>query len=58
MKERGRTLDSVTKQYINDVRPAYFKHIESIKEIADIVIVNNISKEQFIKDTEKILSLL
>lgn len=58
INERGRTLESVTNQYINDVRPAYFKHIEIIKEQADVVLENNHSPDQLIKEAEKILALL
>tara|TARA_R110002096_G_scaffold436071_1_gene666873 strand:- start:52659 stop:53261 length:603 start_codon:yes stop_codon:yes gene_type:complete len=58
MKERDRTLESVTEQYMKDVRPAYFKHIKSIKDGADLVIENNTSKEQLLKETEKILAFM
>ena len=58
MRERDRTLESVTNQYINDVRPAYFKHIENIKNKANIVIKNNTSKEHFSKEIAKILTLM
>jgi uridine kinase len=36
--ERGRTLESVTNQYFETVRPMYYKHIEPSKYFADIVI--------------------
>jgi len=58
MRERGRTLESVTNQYINDVRPAYFKNIENIKNEADIIIKNNTSKEHFFKEMAKVLTLI
>ena len=58
IRERDRTLESVTNQYINDVRPAYFKHIENIKNKANIVIKNNTSKEHFSKEIAKILTLM
>ena len=58
MQERGRALESVTEQYMKDVRPAYFKHIKSIKEDADMVIENNISKERLLEETEKILAFM
>ncbi|MBL4603898.1 MAG: AAA family ATPase [Emcibacteraceae bacterium] len=57
MEERGRTLESVTNQYINDVRPAYFKHVAHIKTTADITLTNNQSIDQMLKDSEKILNL-
>lgn len=36
--ERGRTLESITSQYIETVRPMYYQHIEPAKTFADIVI--------------------
>ncbi len=38
MSERGRTVDSVIKQYLEVVRPGHFSFIEPTKEFADIVI--------------------
>ncbi|NQY36408.1 MAG: uridine kinase [Alteromonadaceae bacterium] len=36
--ERGRSVDSITNQYIETVRPMYYRYIEPSKEFADIVI--------------------
>ena len=36
--ERGRTIDSITEQYVNTVRPMYYQHIEPAKAHADVVI--------------------
>jgi uridine kinase len=36
--ERGRTVDSVTQQYIETVRPMYLQRIEPSKQYADILI--------------------
>jgi len=58
MNERGRTLDSVKKQYMTDVRPAYFKHIKQIKETADIVLTNNHSTDQLLSEAKGILHLI
>lgn len=58
MNERGRTLDSVTKQYMSDVRPAYFEHIKHIKEAADIVLTNNHSTDQLLSDAKDITHLI
>ena len=58
MKERDRTLESVTQQYIRDVRPAYFKHVKVIQETADIIIENNITEEHLFEETEKILTFI
>ena len=38
MSERGRTVESVVKQYLEVVRPGHFNFIEPTKEFADIVI--------------------
>jgi len=38
MRERGRTVDSVVRQYLEVVRPGHFSFIEPTKENADIVI--------------------
>lgn len=36
--ERGRTLEGITAQYLETVRPMYYQHIEPAKTFADIVI--------------------
>ena len=38
INERGRTLDSVVKQYLDAVRPGHASFIEPTKEYADIII--------------------
>lgn len=38
IKERGRNLDSVIDQYINNVRPSHLQFIEPTKRYADIII--------------------
>ena len=38
MKERGRSLDSVVKQYLETVRPMHLKFVEPSKRYADIII--------------------
>lgn len=38
VKERGRTLDSVLKQYEETVRPMYLQFIEPSKRYADIIV--------------------
>ncbi|MCK5424918.1 MAG: AAA family ATPase [Emcibacter sp.] len=43
MKERKRTIESITEQYLNFVRPSYLKHVDKIKEISDIIINNKTS---------------
>ena len=36
--ERERTIESITQQYMNMVRPMYYQHIEPAKAFADVVI--------------------
>jgi len=36
--ERGRSIDSITNQYLSTVRPMYYQHIEPAKTWADIVV--------------------
>lgn len=38
IEERGRTMDSVIKQYVSTVRPAHLQFIEPNKRYADIII--------------------
>lgn len=38
IKERGRTLDSVIGQYIDNVRPMHLQFVEPTKRYADIII--------------------
>ena len=38
IEERGRTIDSVIRQYIDTVRPMYLEFIEPSKQYADIII--------------------
>ena len=38
IEERGRTVDSVIKQYTETVRPMYLQFIEPSKQYADILI--------------------
>lgn len=38
IKERGRSLDSVIDQYVNNVRPSHLQFVEPTKRYADIII--------------------
>lgn len=38
VKERGRTMESVIKQYLEVVRPGHMNYIEPTKEFADLII--------------------
>lgn len=58
MRERDRSLESVIEQYQRDVLPAYYDHIEPLKSTADMVLTNNTSIDELLKETRKILALL
>lgn len=38
VKQRGRTLDSVIKRWIDDVQPSYEKYIKPTKKFVDVVV--------------------
>ena len=38
IKERGRSLDSVIDQYVDNVRPMHLQFVEPTKRYADIII--------------------
>jgi uridine kinase len=38
IEERGRTLESVMKQYLNTVRPMHLEFVEPSKRYADVII--------------------
>lgn len=59
MEERGRTVDSVIRQYTETVRPMYFQFVEPSKRHADIVISGEAANSEAV-DTliEKINALL
>ncbi len=38
--ERGRTIESITSQYINTVKPMYNKHIKGYVDYADVIIAH------------------
>ena len=38
MEERGRSLDSIIKQYMEVVKPMHYEFIEPTKRYADIII--------------------
>ncbi|MFS0751357.1 uridine kinase [Oceanobacillus sp. 1P07AA] len=60
IKERGRTLDSVIDQYIQNVRPSHLQFIEPTKRYADIIIPeggqNHVAIDIMASKIEKILS--
>jgi uridine kinase len=44
--ERGRTLESVVRQYLDVVRPGHFEFIEPTKAYADLIIPEGGSNEK------------
>lgn len=38
IQERGRSVDSISRQYLESVKPMYEKHIRSYVEYADIIV--------------------
>lgn len=52
IKERGRNTDGVIKQYLEDVRPSFFKYIDIYKEKADFHYNEKNQKELFLKFKE------
>jgi uridine kinase len=38
VRERGRTLDGIIRQYYDTVRPMYQKHLEPTRQYADLVV--------------------
>ena len=59
MRDRGRSEESVIKQFKSTVKPMHDMYVEPEKEFADIVVKNGGKNEAVIKAiTEKINSLL
>lgn len=60
IKERGRSLDSVIDQYLNNVRPSHLQFIEPTKRYADIIIPeggqNHVAIDIMASKIESILS--
>jgi len=60
IKERGRTLDSVIDQYVDNVRPMHLQFVEPTKRYADIIIPeggeNLVAIDIMATKIEKILS--
>ena len=49
-KERGRSVDSVIKQYLSTVKPMQEKYVIPMKKYADIIINNNSSDQSSINE--------
>jgi len=43
VNERNRTFESVYTQYLDTVRPMYFKFVEKTKKISNLVLKNNVN---------------
>ena len=41
ISDRGRSIESITEQYIKDVRPSYLKYIKDQEITSNIIIENN-----------------
>lgn len=58
IKERGRTPDSVVKQYLATVKPSHYKYIEPSKNDCDFVFDNNKNDGLDEKQVEKVVDLI
>ena len=45
MKERARTIESITQQYLTTVKPMYDEYIAPTKRYADIIIPNDVKHD-------------
>ncbi len=54
--ERGRTVQSVIKQYEKQVRPSYEKFIAPLRETADHTLTNNHSIDEFLRHADELLT--
>jgi len=48
IKERGRPIESVIKQYLETVRPMHLEFVEKSKEYADVIIAGESNDQQAI----------
>jgi len=53
--ERGRTIESVARQYLETVRPMHFKYVEPSKAKADIVLNPGDSEQIVIKAIQEMI---
>jgi len=53
--ERGRTIESVARQYLETVRPMHFKYVEPSKAKADIVLNSGDSEQIVIKAIQEMI---
>ncbi len=57
INDRGRSIESITEQYIKDVRPSYLKYIKNQEKISNIVLDNNKSKSHLVMLLDKYIGL-
>ena len=57
LKERSRTTEGILEQYLATVRPMHTKHVEPLKELADVIISNEEDIETGIDQLVSFLSL-
>lgn len=58
VKERGRDLDGIIKQYLTTVKPMHYAYVEPTKALADLVINSGLNDVAFDVISEKIRSIL
>lgn len=58
VKERGRDLDGIIKQYLTTVKPMHYAYVEPTKATADLVINSGLNDVAFDVISEKIRSIL
>ncbi len=56
--ERGRTRESVLEQFESQVRPAYYKFVEPLRNKADYVFKNDSDIEAFLSDADNKLKFI
>ncbi|MCB0050694.1 MAG: uridine kinase, partial [Caldilinea sp.] len=58
--ERGRSLDSVVKQYLGTVRPMHMEFVEPSKRYADIIVPqggnNRVAMEMIVSRIQALLA--
>ncbi len=55
IEERGRTIDSVTAQYLSTVQPMHDKYVEPTKKYADIILNSSLNASAISLISEKII---
>jgi uridine kinase len=58
ISERGRSVDSVIKQYLDTVRPMHKQFIEPTKRHADVIFPHGVNKPAVDIITTKVVSLI